>query len=238
MSVLYAWRDRRRSAIRQSRDLSPAMKANAYSQLRVEFDAQLATSREQFSQRRALLLEANPLLAWQPWLVARAGQGDAEALQVLGAREHCIQKRVSALLRASDADAIRRILHPVMKQGRVLRDGTVAYDPGDGGRIFDTAEGLQLRGQGVAAALLVLELAGKRYAGQALTISGDINLRLQLADLAALRGIKITFADTDLEQRRREQVASNSVSKGAAIKLAKDQAEKTAQSAKGPGPER
>lgn len=202
-SALYAWRDRRRLAIRQSRDLSPALKAHAYSQLRVEFETQLAASREQFGQRRAQLLAANPLPAWQPWLVERAGQGDAEALQVLRSREDRIEKRARALLRAGNADAMRQILRPA-SGGRVLRDGSIAYDPGDGGRIFDTAEGVQLRGQGVAAAWLALELASKRYEGQALTVSGDPALRLQLAELAALRGLKITFADADLEQRRRE----------------------------------
>lgn len=203
-SALYAWRDRRRQAIRQSRDLSPGAKAQAYTQLRVEFETQIAASRQLFGQQRAQLLEANPLPAWQPWLVDRAGQGDAEALQVLRTREDRIDKRARALLRAGDADALRQILRPAATQGRVLRDGSIAYDPGDGGRIFDTAEGVQLRGQGVAAAWLALELASKRYAGQALTITGDAALRLQLAELAALRGLKITFSDPDLEQRRRD----------------------------------
>lgn len=203
-SALYAWRDRRRHAIRHSRDLSPGAKAQAYSQLRVEFETQLATARQEFSHRRTQLLEANPLPAWQPWLVERAGQGDAEALQVLRTRQDRIDRRAKALLRAGDADALRQILRPAAAQGRVLRDGSIAYDPGDGGRIFDTAEGVQLRGQGVAAAWLALELASKRYDGQALTITGDPALRLQLAELAALRGLKITFSDADLEQRRRD----------------------------------
>jgi hypothetical protein len=203
-SALYAWRDRRRHAIRHSRDLSPAAKAHAYSQLRVEFESQLAASRQEFGLRRAQLLEANPLPAWQPWLVERAGQGDGEALQVLRSRQDRIDKRAKALLRAGNADALRQILRPASAQGRVLRDGSIAYDPGDGGRIFDTAEGVQLRGQGVAAAWLALELASKRYEGQALTVAGDQDLRLQLAELAALRGLRITFSDADLEQRRRD----------------------------------
>jgi hypothetical protein len=52
------------------------------------------------------------------------------------------------------------------------------------------------------AAFLALSLAADRFGARPLVVSGTDALRSQVAQLAGIKGMSVTFADPDLERQR------------------------------------
>ncbi|MCV5003722.1 conjugal transfer protein TraI, partial [Escherichia coli] len=58
------------------------------------------------------------------------------------------------------------------------------------------------------AALVALSLAEKRFEGQALIVEGSEQFRQEIAQLAALHGFNVRFADPLMEQARQAAEAA------------------------------
>ncbi|HDS2962933.1 TPA: conjugal transfer protein TraI, partial [Escherichia coli] len=87
---------------------------------------------------------------------------------------------------------------------KARKDGTMAYSTIDGGIVIDRKTHVQAQKATTGAALVALELASKRFEGQALIVEGTDEFRLEVAQLAGMHGLKVTFTDPAMEQMRRE----------------------------------
>ena len=89
------------------------------------------------------------------------------------------------------------------------RDGAITYRVADGGRVTDQAKQVRVDEVSVAATFLALSLASDRFGDRALVVKGTDDFKRQVAQLAAVEGMNVTFADPDMEaERQRELVAA------------------------------
>lgn len=196
---LDAFYQRKRDAIRRG-PLRGPLKKRAYAILAEEKKADLGKRRALERQQRAQLANLKTP-AWADWLVAQANDGDPAAVAVLQSRAKR-QARFSAdWLRAPDAAAAKAVLFKHLKP-RTDKSGTVHYAVADGGMVKDTTEGVRVDKPTDAAAFLGLLVAADKYAGQALIIDGSAAFRAQVARLAGEKGLRVSFADAELEAQR------------------------------------
>jgi hypothetical protein len=171
---------------------------SAYARQADRRDRERARSRYRAGVRAAAAQHPRP--GWLEWLRNRAGHGDAEALATLRSRS---LREPQVPLRA-----VRSQGAPLQKvSGRVdsvTAIGTMVYALA-GGSIRDDGKRLRLSGAGVsdAAAEALLRLANARY-GARLGVDGDESFRARIVRVAAVTALPITFADSQLEQRRLE----------------------------------
>ncbi|WLT40233.1 hypothetical protein NON20_23875 (plasmid) [Synechocystis sp. B12] len=76
--------------------------------------------------------------------------------------------------------------------------GRQVYQLADGGRVVDASQGVRVAKTTDAAAFLALELAAKRYAGQALVIEGSDAFKRAVIRTAAAKGLAVTFKEPAL----------------------------------------
>jgi hypothetical protein len=72
----------------------------------------------------------------------------------------------------------------------------------DGGLVSDEAAQVGVPQSTTGAAFLALSLAADRFGARPLVVSGTDALRSQVAQLAGIKGMSVTFADPDLERQR------------------------------------
>jgi hypothetical protein len=84
----------------------------------------------------------------------------------------------------------------------VRRDGRVIYRVTDGGIVSDEAAHVRVQQPTTGAALLALSLAVDRFGNRPLVVKGTDAFRSQIAAVAAIKGISVTFADAALEHER------------------------------------
>lgn len=89
----------------------------------------------------------------------------------------------------------------------------MAYSTIDGGMVIDRKTHVQAQKATTGAALVALELASKRFEGQALIVEGTDEFRLEVAQLAGMHGLKVTFTDLAMEQVRRETAEQKEMEK-------------------------
>ncbi|WP_017162638.1 TraI/MobA(P) family conjugative relaxase, partial [Xanthomonas phaseoli] len=199
---LRQWYAERRDLVKRSRTLTRREKQLKYQDLRKEQAADLARWRDQLHvERKATYTATQP--TWQAFLARLVSEGREDALIVLRSREERQRSVARSVLLAPDAPAANAI---VMKQLRpvALKNGDVLYSVGDGGVVRDEAVRVRVEGEGTAAAFLALQLAEQKFAGHALQVRGSDAFRHQVAELAALQGLGVQFADPELERRRLE----------------------------------
>lgn len=138
---------------------------------------------------------------WQGYLEAEAAKGNEEALRVLRSRHRRTQRLEDEILTAQDVVEARHIVQQHMKPS-VRRDGRVVYRVTDGGVVSDEAEQVRVPQSTTAAAFLALSLAADRFGDRPLVVKGSEEFRSQVASVAAIEGITITFADPALERQR------------------------------------
>lgn len=141
--------------------------------------------------------------SWQELHDAAAEHGNAEALAVLRDREERTRRWNGELLTADRADKAKAVVLDKLKP-KARKDGTMTYSTIDGGMVIDRKTHVQAQKATTGAALVALELASKRFEGQALIVEGTDEFRLEVAQLAGMHGLKVTFTDPAMEQMRRE----------------------------------
>lgn len=158
--------------------------------------ARVEREREERRQARA----AHPIPNWQGYLEAEAAKGNEQALASLRFRQRRMQLE-SEVLTAESAEQARHIVHDHLKPA-VRRDGRVIYRVTDGGVVSDEAAHVRVPQPTTAAAVLALSLAADRFGSRPLIVKGTEAFRSQIAAVAAIEGMSITFADPALERER------------------------------------
>jgi hypothetical protein len=145
--------------------------------------------------------EAHPIPTWQGYLEAAAAKGSESALASLRSRQRRIERLADEVLTAEDAGQARHIVHQHMKPA-IRRDGRVIYRVTDGGVVSDEAGQVRVPQPTTAAAFLALSLAADRFGARPLIVNGTDEFRSQVAAVAGLEGVSVTFADPALERQR------------------------------------
>lgn len=139
--------------------------------------------------------------SWQGWLEAQAAEGNEAALASLRTHQRRTQQLADKVLTAANADQARHILYQHMRPA-VRRDGRVIYQTGDGGLVLDEARQVRVSLTTMAAAFLALSLASERFGPRPLVVNGSDEFRSQLARVAGIEGMGVTFADPALDRQR------------------------------------
>ena len=85
-------------------------------------------------------------------------------------------------------------------------NGVLTYSLSDGGLVIDRKTHVQSFRTTERSTLLSLELAAKRYKGQALIVEGREDFQNAIARLAGTHGFNVRFADPALEQARKAAI--------------------------------
>lgn len=174
-----------------------------YGTIKQQADASRQKNRQSADARRQALFKQTTMPTWADWLTQQAERGNAEALAVLRDREERTRRWNGELLTADRADKAKAVVLDKLKP-KARKDGTMAYSTIDGGMVIDRKTHVQAQKATTGAALVALELASKRFEGQALIVEGTDEFRLEVAQLAGMHGLKVTFTDPAMERMRRE----------------------------------
>lgn len=164
-------------------------------------DASRAANSKAMAQRRQQLFEDTTTPAWADWLVKQAEKGNTEAIEVLRSQEQRERRWQGDLLTAEKSDRAKAFVLERLKP-KARKDGTMAYHTVDGGMVIDRATHVQAQKATTGAALVALELASKRFEGQALIVEGTVEFRQEVAQLAGMHGLNVRFVDPVMEQAR------------------------------------
>ena len=167
------------------------------SQRAKDVTARMKREREERQQVR----DANPVPTWQGYLEAEAGRGNEAALATLRSRQRRTQQLEAKVLTAENAERARHVVHQHMRPA-IRRDGRVVYRIADGGMVSDEAAQVRVPASTTAAAFLALSLAADRFGARPLVVNGSDEFRLQIAAVAGIEGLSVTFADPRLERER------------------------------------
>ena len=168
-----------------------------------------AERRRRETAERQQARRAHPVANWQTWLESRAAAGDTEALKLLRSRQQRAARLEADVLGATDATAAKTIIHMHLHPA-VRRSGAVIYRVKDGGMVADEATHIRVAQPTTAASFLALTLAVERFGTKPLVVRGSDSFRNQVAELAGLQGMGVSFADGSLEGRRQEAVKRRS----------------------------
>lgn len=174
-----------------------------YGTIKQQADASRQKNRQNAAARRQALFKQTTMPTWADWLTQQAEGGNAEALAVLRDREERTRRWNGELLTADRADKARSVVLDKLKP-KARKDGSMAYSTIDGGMVIDRKTHVQAQKATTGAALVALELASKRFEGQALIVEGTDEFRLEVAQLAGMHSLKVTFTDPAMEKMRRE----------------------------------
>jgi hypothetical protein len=198
------WYAQARLTIRQARHLTRAEKKLAYSNLARERRAREGAVRSTAVAARNAARQPQAGATWLDYLRQAADTGDAQALEVLRARERKESNRERALLTAPTTTAARVV---VMKGARAQtrKNGDVVYSLSDGSRVRDTAAGIHAGGGSLRSTFAALLLAEQRYSGQPLIVEGNADFRARVAELAGRHALRVAFQDPEIEKARLAQ---------------------------------
>jgi hypothetical protein len=150
-------------------------------------------------RRKVIIDTAHP--SWAVWLSQRAEKGDTEALDVLRSRGTHSPMQGDILTAAKSDTAATVILKRYQLQAGT--NGVLTYSLSDGGLVIDRKTHVQSFRTTKRSTLLSLELAAKRYKGQALIVEGQADFQKEVARLAGLHDMSVRFADPALERARK-----------------------------------
>jgi hypothetical protein len=153
------------------------------------------------SDERRQVRARHPIPTWQGYLESEAAKGDEAALAALRDRTQRRTQMEAQLLGAQDAGEARHIVYKHLRPA-VRRDGRVIYRTADGGVVSDEARNIRVNEVTASAAFLALSLAADRFGHRPLTVQGTDDFRAQVAKLAGIEGLNVTFADGVLEKQR------------------------------------
>ena len=174
-----------------------------YGTIKQQADASRQKNRQSADARRQALFKQTTMPTWADWLTQQAERGNTEALAVLRDREERTRRWNGELLTADRADKAKAVVLDKLKP-KARKDGTMAYSTIDGGMVIDRKTHVQAQKATTGAALVALELASKRFEGETPIVEGTDEFRLEVAQLAGMHGLKVTFTDPAMERMRRE----------------------------------
>jgi hypothetical protein len=153
------------------------------------------------AEERRQVRARHPIPIWQSYLEDEAAKGNDAALTALRGRMQRRTQMEAQLLRALDAGEARHIVYQHLRP-TVRRDGRVIYRVADGGVVCDQARNVCVNQLTTGAAFLALSLAAHRFDHRPLVVQGTPEFRAQVATLAGIEGVNVTFADVTLERQR------------------------------------
>lgn len=173
------------------------IKRTLYSQTRAALRSRLDTIHKQYARERQQIYQRFESYTWADWLQQKALQGNAEALAALRSRKGAGLKGNTFQATGQVKPLGAYVIDHITKQGTIIyRAGLSAVrDDGDKLQVSReaTREGLQV----------ALRLAMERYGGR-ITVNGTAEFKARILWAAADSQLPITFADPELERRRRE----------------------------------
>ncbi|MDN0096254.1 plasmid mobilization protein [Yersinia rohdei] len=113
----------------------------------------------------------------------QAGMSQSAFLRSVGLNEpirSVVDLQAGELLTADRANKAKAV---VLDKPKAQKDGTIAYSTIDCGMVIDWKTHVQSQKATTGAALVALELASKRFEGQALIVEGTDEFRLEVAQL-------------------------------------------------------
>lgn len=137
--------------------------------------------------------------SWSTWLAQSAINGNEGALAVLRSRQE------RELMAGNYLSAPTTPAHFVVPNSTPIIDknGHLFYKTHDGGLVIDRSNHVQCFRTTTGAAQFALELAAKRFNGQALVVEGSDEFKKEVARLASTYRVNVRFADPVIEQARR-----------------------------------
>jgi len=207
-----------RQRLRQERAQGPggALRRDSLEHITAEREKDRKARIEREREERRQVRAAHPIPNWQGYLEAEAAKGNEQALASLRSGQRRARQIENEVLTAENAEQARHVLHEHMKPA-IRRDGRVIYRVADGGVVSDEAAQVRVPQPTTAAAFLALSLAADRFGNRPLIVKGTEAFRHQVAIVAAIEGMSVTFADPALERARVSRVSvstSNSHSRG------------------------
>lgn len=194
------WYDAQYLTAREQR-LPSSLRRQTYRHLAQKRREDQAERVKREAEERRQLRAIHTVPSWQEHLESLAGSGDETALRILRARRRRQRKMETELLTAKDAAEARSIVYAHLKP-IVRRDGRMIYRVADGGVVMDEAQHVRVSQVTAGAAWLALSLAADRFDNRPLVVNGTQEFRQQVATLAAVEELGVTFADSALEQQR------------------------------------
>jgi hypothetical protein len=201
--AMSGWAAERRAAIK-AMPFTADGRRQAYAALKR--DKALASEREMVrrsEERRQA--GARSLPTWQTWLQDQVARGNTVAAAVLRSSDHRQAELGAAVLSAENAEEARHVVYQHLRP-TVGRNGEITYRVADGGRVTDQARQVRVDEVSVAASFLALSLAADRFGDRPLAVAGTDSFKAQIASLAAMEGVNVTFADPAMEAERQRQV--------------------------------
>ena len=196
---LSAWAAQRRKAIK-AMPFSPDGRKIAYAELKRTqkqvFEGEKARRAEQRRQ-----FAAQPLPTWQSWLQAQAANGNTFAAEVLRSTDERKAELGAAVLSTENAEQARHVVYQHLRP-IVSANGSITYRVADGGRVTDQARQVRVDEISVAASFLALSLATDRFGDRPLLVDGTEQFKAQIAQLAAVEGMNVRFANPQMEAER------------------------------------
>src|SRR5690606_3487162 len=177
------------------------MRKALYANVQAQAEAARRANAAKAAAKRKALIDGGGLPNWNEWLMQRAGAGDVDALAVLRSRAEREERMRGDLWTAERAERAKAAIMESLKP-QARKDGTMAYRTADGGLVLDRATHVQAQHATAGAALVALSLAAERFEGQALDVRGTEQFRRDVAQLAAMHKIRVTFADPAMEAIR------------------------------------
>ena len=197
---LQRWRIAQRMLVKATMK-GPTRRA-ALKLIRIQTAVAKNRNRIAMNEKRSKLMGATAVAPWAVWLSFMAEKGNSEALAVLRS------KGISASVHGDSLRPAREggEKHGVLKgfQVHVGTNGVVTYNTADGGRVIDRKGYIQSLRRTERSSLIALDLAAKRFKGQALIVEGQEEFKKEVARLAGVHGLAVRFADAAMEQTRQK----------------------------------
>jgi hypothetical protein len=179
--------------------------------VRLQTTATRNANRRAIDTQRKQVMAASAMPSWAAWLSRQAELGNTEALDVLRSRKEREAMRGDILTAANNENAENIILKGLKLEAD--KDGSLSYNTADGGLVIDRKTHVQSFRTTAGSSLMALELASKRFKGQALIVEGQADFQNEVARLAGSHGLDVRFADPALEQTRQSAQAKPDKSK-------------------------
>lgn len=197
---LKEWYRERRASVKANETMTAKTKRGLYQELAKEIKADFAQRKMLEVEQRTAIRTKHAVLSWDDWLIQQTIAGNGKAISVLRWRVQFRAKMGENLLTAENLEVAKHIVYPHVS--KVQKNGAVVYRVKGGGMVSDEAHAVKVPEVTDGAALLALSLASERFAGKLLVVEGSAEFRLKVAELSAVKGLSVRFADADLEKAR------------------------------------
>jgi hypothetical protein len=157
--------------------------------------------------RQIMIDTATP--SWSDWLKHQSKWGNPEALDVLRSRNEREPMQGDYLTAPETGSTIipknRHLNH------QVDRNGAVTYTASDGGIVIDRTHHVQCFKTTAGSSQLALDIAARRFSGQALIVEGQEQFKKDIATFAGRYQVDVRFADPEMERIRKASIPKEKI---------------------------